>query len=273
MPLDRKKEILKHINKDGLGLEIGASHNPITPKRDGYNVHILDCKDKKGLIEEYSGHNVNLDNIEEVDFIWSGENYHSLIGDSNCYDWIIASHVIEHTTDLVGFLLNCEKILKPEGILSLAIPDRRFCFDHYRPISSLSQVLDKHYQSKSTHSPGTIAEYYLNAISKNGRIAWEQGTSGPIEFIHNTNTVKQMITKAEHEDMYIDAHAWCFVPTSFELLIQDIKSLDLISIGAINVSGTYGCEFFANLSLANIKPEISRRELLDKVNQEIRITQ
>lgn len=69
------------------------------------------------MITKYKDHHVNLNNIEEVDFVWRDENYSELTGKSKYYDWIIASHVIEHTPDLIGFLNDCDAILKDEGVI------------------------------------------------------------------------------------------------------------------------------------------------------------
>ncbi len=62
---------------------------------------------------------VNLENIEEVDFVWLGELLHELVGCQQSYDWIIASHVIEHSPDLIIFLVECESLLKPDGVLAV----------------------------------------------------------------------------------------------------------------------------------------------------------
>jgi hypothetical protein len=48
------------------------------------------------------------------------------------YSYIVASHVIEHTTDLLGFLVESEKRPRPEGVLVLTVPDKRFAFDVLR---------------------------------------------------------------------------------------------------------------------------------------------
>ena len=39
MDMDRKEKVLSRIEKDGRGLEIGASFAPFAPKRDGYQTH------------------------------------------------------------------------------------------------------------------------------------------------------------------------------------------------------------------------------------------
>ena len=103
LPKSRQEKVLSGLNVKGLGLEIGPNHNPVAPKREGFNVHILDHLSASDLKEKYKEHGVNLDNIEDVDFVWKGEPLTALIGKNECYDWIIASHVIEHVPDLFTF--------------------------------------------------------------------------------------------------------------------------------------------------------------------------
>ena len=123
--MTREEIILKHIKRNGRGLEIGPGCAPIAPKKRDFRVHVLDHCDKNALIEKYRPHGINVENIEEVDFVWDGRPYVELIGRRHVYDWIIGSHVLEHTTDLIGFLNDCDSLLKKDGVLSLAVPDKR----------------------------------------------------------------------------------------------------------------------------------------------------
>ena len=94
------------------------------------------------LRDKYKNANVAIDRIEEVDYIWRGERLDELVQSRHCYDWVIASHVIEHVPDIVSFLIGSEQVLKPGGVLSLVIPDKRLCFDHFRPLSTTGEMLD-----------------------------------------------------------------------------------------------------------------------------------
>jgi hypothetical protein len=84
--MTREEIILSHIKRDGLGLEIGAGCSPIAPKKQGFRVQVLDHRDRKALIEKYRPHGINLDNIEDVDFIWDGRSYTELVGRHHVYD-------------------------------------------------------------------------------------------------------------------------------------------------------------------------------------------
>ncbi len=163
----REEKILSAIDKRLPGLEIGPSHRPVAPKKSGFNVKILDHLDTAGLRDKYRSHGVDVEAIEEVDYVWSGESLSTLVDDRK-FDWIIASHVIEHTPDLIGFLNECEKILSDTGVLSLAVPDKRYCFDHFRETTSLSRVVDANFLKLTNHTPGTAADYYLNVCKKRG---------------------------------------------------------------------------------------------------------
>src|SRR5262245_3036400 len=67
--LERREKALVMIDRNGLGLEVGPSYNPIASKKEGFNVHILDHASAEELRAKYVGHGANVANIEEVDFV------------------------------------------------------------------------------------------------------------------------------------------------------------------------------------------------------------
>lgn len=269
--MNRKLKILRHINKKGVGIEIGPSHNPIAPKKEGFNVQIIDHMSREQLIAKYKDHRVNTENIEEVDYVWrEGINYPELTGKTNHYDWIIASHVIEHTPDLIGFLIDCDNILKDDGVISLVVPDKRYSFDHYRPISGISKIIDSHFQKATIHTPGTVAEYFLNVVSKSGNISWNSNTTGEYNFVHSLVNAVQGMKSVVNENAYLDVHAWCFVPHSFRLIVHDLFCLGLIPFKEIDFSPTDGCEFYITLGKRGQGVNKSRMEILKIVESEIK---
>lgn len=267
--MNRQEKILRYINKNGHGIEIGPSHEPIASKKNGYKVHIIDYMSREQLIAKYKDHSVNLGKIEEVDFVWRGENFSELTGKTKYYDWIIASHAIEHLPDLISFFKNCETILKNDGVISLAVPDKRYCFDHYRPITGISNIIDSYYQKNKIHTPGKVAEYYLNVVSKGGNIAWDSTTNGDYKFIHSLENALQGMKSVINEKSYLDIHAWCFVPSSFRLIIHDLHDLGLIHFQEVEFFPTTGCEFYITLSQTGKGINKSRLEMLNMIESEI----
>lgn len=47
----REKKFLDGIRKEQKGLEIGPSHSPVVPKKEGYHVETVDWLDQAGLIK------------------------------------------------------------------------------------------------------------------------------------------------------------------------------------------------------------------------------
>lgn len=244
----REEKVFHLLNKKGLGLEIGPSHNPIAPKNKGFNVHILDHASASDLRRKYQGHGINLDNIEEVDFVWHGETLQELIGKTGCYDWIIASHVIEHVPDLIAYLQQCEALLKPEGILSLVIPDKRYCFDYFSSTSSTGNVLDAYAEKRVRPSHGQVFDHIANASKRNGNIAWSSdGLGGADELVHTFSEAQVHWEKSVTTTDYIDVHCWRFTPASFRLLISDLLNLGLCNLEIKTEFDTTGCEFYVSL--------------------------
>jgi predicted SAM-dependent methyltransferase len=267
----RKYKIFHSINQLGKGLEIGPSHCPIAAKREGYDVQIVDHATADQLREKYKSSGLALENIEDVDFVWQGQPLTELVGSSECYDFIIASHVIEHIPDLIGFLQDCNKLLKPNGVISLAIPDKRYCFDYFGTLTSTGDLLDAHQKQQVRPSAGQIFDYLANFCVRQGSIAWAQDTPGNFTLVHEIAQAQDAWQLASMNDAYVDVHCWRFTPSSFELIIQDLQQLKLLTVGYEVSFDTSGCEFFVSLGKKTHCPASefkSRLNLLEAIQRE-----
>jgi len=252
-----------------MGLEIGPCHRPIAPKVRGFNVRILDHCSRDGLVEKYRGNaDVEPDVIEEVDYVWNGQPYAELVGLQTKFDWIIASHVIEHTPDLIGFLLECESILVPGGALALVIPDKRFCFDRFRPLASLAQIVDAHRDRRSRHSPGVAADYYMNVVKRGDIIAWDADHRGPSAPMHHASDAAEGMRTLQQPGAYLDLHAWCFTPSWFRVVMQDLHALGFTALRESSFSPTQGHEFYVTLRRDGAGPDVDRMTLLERTLEE-----
>lgn len=266
----RDEVLLRHVDKSGRGIEIGPSYNPVAPKSEGYRVHVIDHMDREHLVAKYAGDPaVDVGRIEDVDFVWSGRSFVELTGTPKDYDWIVASHVIEHSPDLVGFLNDCDSILKDDGVLALAVPDKRRCFDYYRPISGLGGVIDSHIRHDTVHSAGSLAEQVLYEARSDGASSWGLYRGGVRELANTTERATKAMGQVPETGEYADCHAWCFTPHSFRLLISDLHSMGLIALREVDFYATDGNEFLISLSRSGQGPMKSRLELLDMVDVEL----
>lgn len=246
---DRIAFLRSEIDKKGPGLEIGPSYRPIAPKAEGYVVDIIDHLDTNGLREKYRDHTyVDETRIEEVDFVWQGESYAELTGKPGHYRWIVASHVIEHCPDLIGFLQQCASLLASKGRLVLAVPDKRFCFDAYRPVSGLARVIDQHLSRAGQHTAGEVAEEYLYCVNLDGKIAWDPDTKGETHVFHPPEKGRAGMQEVISTGQAPDVHSWCFTPSSFHLMIQDLNYLGFIPFYVERIQPAPQGEFFCTLT-------------------------
>ena len=60
------------------------------------------------------------------------------------YDFILASHSLEHTANPLKVLAECRRVTKAGGALIVILPHYRYTFDHRRPPTSLAHMIEDH---------------------------------------------------------------------------------------------------------------------------------
>lgn len=58
------------------------------------------------------------------------------------YDFVLSSHVIEHIANPIKALLEWVRVIKDEGILVIILPHKDGTFDHKRPVTDLSHIIN-----------------------------------------------------------------------------------------------------------------------------------
>jgi 2-polyprenyl-3-methyl-5-hydroxy-6-metoxy-1,4-benzoquinol methylase len=79
--------------------------------------------------------------IEEVDLVGSATELEQVVSQRcplSSFDYVVSSHNFEHLPNLIRFLQACARVLKPGGMVCMAIPDHRTCFDFFRPPTMLT---------------------------------------------------------------------------------------------------------------------------------------
>ncbi len=244
----RTETLLGSISKNSRIIEIGPSFNPIAPKSQGWNSASIDHLDREGLASKYEAHpGVDVSRIEPVDFVWT----RGLLSDAvpseqhGSFDVFLASHVIEHTPDLIAFLDAAQTLLKEDGVVVLAIPDKRYCFDYFQPPTTTGQVLEAHARHRQRHSGERGFDHFAYAVTNGGEESWGQRPSQGIRLIHALDQAAQIYAWLESSADYHDLHAWHFVPPSFELLLLELGALGETDWRIERITPTRGCEFFA----------------------------
>lgn len=120
----------------GDGIEIGALHSPLEIP-SSVKIRYLDRMPVNQLRLQYP--ELSESNLVEIDIIDDGETLESVLDVS--LDFVIANHMIEHCQDPISSLENWLRVLKPGGILYVAVPDKRYTFDCERPITPIEHLI------------------------------------------------------------------------------------------------------------------------------------
>lgn len=250
---DRNQILHSMFNVAGLGLEIGASYNPLVSKSSGARIETIDYIDQAGLLAKYAADpSVDTSRIEEVDYIANGQRITNVIPHRKRYDFIIASHVIEHMPDPIAFFNDCAMLLKDDGRLVMAIPDKRTCFDAAQAITTAGQLLDANLAARERPTPGAIFDAMAYDTLLDGQIGWSISDRGSITFANELNLAGDLFHYAQTAHEYIDVHQWRFTPSSFRLLVSDLHAIGSISIGEVAFHGTFRNEFFVALAANDV---------------------
>lgn len=244
----RAEILLASVPRRGRVIEIGPSFSPIAPKAQGWDTRTLDHLTRQGLVEKYAGHpGVDVGRIEEVDYVWTGGPLSDAVPPAmhGTFDAFVASHVIEHTPDLLAFLDSATALLKGDGIVVLAVPDKRYCFDYFQPLTTAGQILEAHAERRSQHSRRLVFDQFAYAVADGDSGAWGQHPSRGLRMAHRFEYARDMAFSSRPDTDYVDVHAWRFSPASFQLLLLELARLGETDWRVEHVTEAAGCEFFA----------------------------
>ena len=267
--MHKKEFALSGIDKQSKILEIGPSKFPMYPKRDGYDVEIVDYVAEEELKKIYAGDKETA-TIEKVDFICSGQ-YAKNIGKEKNYDVIAASHVIEVVVDFIETLNDFSFLLKDNGVVKLVIPDKRYEYDCFREVTSIRSMLDSHFLLKQNNNTiGCEVDCFLHKTLIDGL-----GVDFPVygllladAFKHEYEVneclfLAKEIMKSYKKEEYKHVQTWVFTPKSFELLIYQLNILGLIDLSVESIyTRKNGFEFYVNLKKTKEEFDIKKYDSL-----------
>ncbi|ACK84798.1 hypothetical protein [Methylorubrum extorquens] len=215
-------------------LEIGPFCSPCVR---GPRVRYFDVLGRDALIERANTLHYSYSDPPEIDYV-------SSVGDlgivTEPFAQVVSSHCVEHQPDLVRHLQAVERILAPGGRYFLIVPDKRFCFDHFIPTSSIADVVGAYCDKRVRHAAADVLEHesmtthndqVRHWLGDHGEPFWAQ--PGGVDRLRRT-----MQTFEASRNGYIDTHAWQFTPESFKSLINDLALLDLTRLTASRVYNT-----------------------------------
>lgn len=218
--------------KSHRGLEFGALDNPVIQK-SGADIRYVDYAGREQLRAHPHAASISKDKIVNVDYVWAGSgSLAAVVGNAECFDYAIASHVIEHVPNIIGWWQGIAEVLRPGGVLNLAVPDKRYTFDVRRPVSTLGALVEAYLLEYRYPSIRQEFDHCFGIAAIEPGAIWTQNVdvgalpsySGDLALQLAFDQAKDILANGR----YYDSHCWVFTPSSFLSLLDGASTLDLV---------------------------------------------
>jgi hypothetical protein len=259
---------LEQIDPDNMkGLEIGALDKPHFD-RTRTQVRYVDHATTDELRAKYADDEAmadRLDVIVEVDFVWGDKPLLEVVGDDAPYDFVFASHVVEHVPDLIGWLREIHDVLRPGGVLALAVPDKRFCFDANRALTTVADVVDAHLRGLRAPGFRQIYDFHANIVPVDPAAIWAGQPVDPDLVrvdLEPDEWAYELCQRHASTGAYVDGHCQVFTPASFVDVFAKLTRLDLTPLRIADFHPTVApsIEFQVTLERAGVTEDAGARK-------------
>ena len=220
----RRLRIITGIDRATSGIEYGPLHRVVMTREMCPGVRYVDYKPREQLMAHYA-HDpaVDVSLIPEIDIVTGGRQITEFVPEESI-DFAIASHVMEHVPDVIGWLEANLRLLRPGGRIALAFPDRRFCFDLAKQPTSFHEVVAAYLEKRTQPNFTQICDHVLNERKVSAIDVWSgslnEKNSIPLHALPQALSIlRTLVNKKE----YHDVHCWKFSDHEFMGMLEEIK--------------------------------------------------
>jgi len=193
--------VSRWIPPNSVGTEIGPGATPIpglTPRP--IYVDCFKAFGTEAVLADYYGHAGDLPFKDDS------------------LDYVVSSHVLEHVANPVAALEEWYRVLRPEGIIYVVVPDRRFTWERRRPLTPVAHILSDYAAKASPCEATHVDEFVFNAD-------WSvfNASALPEEEMREKSAFAQGMKEATARGEEINIHFHTFEPSTIEELLTTLK--------------------------------------------------
>lgn len=228
----RRPLLLRGLDIAKPGLEISPLFRP-TALKTTHNVFYTDYTSADDSRAKHS--NYAHDEIMDIDFVWTpGLKLADCVPPGSKFDWAIASHVLEHVPDPIGWLLETFDVMTVGAVFVLALPDKRYCYDKFRTETEASDLIDNWVRRQKIPSPRQVFDFLSRSVNDLGNHPNDEfNTTEKFEDAPRTYTDAEALNFAINSwqtGSYFDVHCSVFTPDGFHALIEKLNSLGILNV-------------------------------------------
>jgi SAM-dependent methyltransferase len=227
--LSRRQKLLNGIDLTrSRGLEVGPLHRPLLKRSESQVFYVDHCSTAELKAKYADDPAVPAASIVDVDYVWAERSLRDAVGPGTAFHYVLASHVIEHVPDLVGWINEIAEVLEVGGKLCLAVPDKRYTFDVARSLTPASILIEDYLLRRSMPSPRAVFDHLAGVVAIDAESAWGEGFDPAHHPRHHS--LEEAFARAREQvatPSYLDVHVTVLTSSSFLELARTLIALGL----------------------------------------------
>ena len=207
-----RESFLKMVPRSGLVLEIGPFARP---SLDGAHVRYADVMSATTIKSIAAAHGMDPALCPTIHYLLTETPLEAI---PERFTAVFSSHCIEHQPDLIGHFQAVSDLLEPGGSYFLIVPDKRYCFDHFRSESTIGDIATAYVEKRKRHDLRSFISHNIMMTHNDSHRHWAGDHGEPV--ISFSPTCIDDATRAfrSAKENYLDTHAWQFTPKSFDAI-------------------------------------------------------
>ena len=220
----------------GLTLEIAPYFHPVVKGPNARYFDIFDTEELKRLADEDPNPIVTADTVPYMHY---SDPHGDIAVIPEKFSEVFSSHCIEHQPDLISHFEKVYDLLEPGGRYIAFVPDKRFCFDHCLPYSSVGDILLASAEKRTRHSLASVINLLAGRTHNDAPRHWAGDHVDPDYTTGYPDRVKTALDIFnDAKGGYLDCHAWRFKPDSFAQICDILYHIGRIRLRLVEIGDT-----------------------------------
>jgi hypothetical protein len=227
------QHLFSKIGRQDCVLEVAPFFDPVLAKSD-YNVYYTDYVDTDALRgkadQNPTGRNAV---VPPIDFVWvPGRPLRACVPPGLTFDFVVASHVMEHVPNPVGWLNDLLSVTRVGGQVGVFLPDRRNPLDVFRNQTSFADVVAWWAGQPAIPTLEQITDF-LGSGSRPPSDEPQRWVRSRAMNLERRNTDQNVINFAEliaREPRYLDVHCSVWESASFVDIFRRVVQFGMLNV-------------------------------------------
>ena len=227
------KKVIGLLRPIGRGLEIAPYYDPFLVKSINNDVSYTDYISTEEIRAKANLNPGGKDaDICAIDFVWvPGENLKNCAPNDAKFDYAVASHVMEHVPNPVGWLNEILSVVVTGGRLAIFLPIRETNFDMFRELTTFAELVDLWILQPAGPTARQVLEFMSEAVdqSKLANLGPEFSRSAAVRPYTDDQAIDSAVHIAQTK-CYLDVHATVWNPIQFVEVFSRIVDCGLMNV-------------------------------------------